>query len=199
MNKKQFLVINNNAKGKIDEIEYIASGFYEEKKSKFYAYIFEITETNQVQKILNSAKKHFKDARHIVYAYILENEYYFCDDGEPSGTGGKAIYALLEKQNVVNTLVIVIRYFGGILLGVGPLSRAYLKAVKNAEENLDIVDYVPKTTIKIKCSYNGEPYLRNLIEKSESNIINVEYAESIIYTILTLDSKKDIFKDYENC
>lgn len=199
MNKKQFLVINNNAKGKIDEAEYIASGFYEEKKSKFYAYIFEITESNQAQQILNSVKKHFKDARHIVYAYALENEYYCCDDGEPSGTGGKAIYALLEKQNVINTLVVVIRYFGGILLGVGPLSRAYLKAVKNAEENLDIVDYVPKTTIKIKCRYNEEPYLRDLIEKTEASIINVEYAENVIYNITIPKSKKDTFSDYENC
>lgn len=199
MNKKQFVAFNANSKGRIGDIEYISSGFYEDKKSKFYAYIFEINNSIDAENIINSVKKQYKDARHVVYAYITQNEYYCSDDGEPSGTGGKAIYTLLEKQKIINTLVVVIRYFGGILLGVGPLSRAYLKAVKNAEENLDLVVYIPKITINIKCSYNEEPNLRNLIEKTEASIINVKYDENVIYKILVSKEKKDIFSKYEMC
>ena len=199
MSKKQFISSSINSSGKIGDFKYISNGIYEEKKSKFYAYIFEVNDSKTAAEIIDSTRKHFKDARHIVYAYVLENEYYCSDDGEPSGTGGKAIYSLLEKQKVINTLVIVIRYFGVILLGVGPLSRAYLKAVKNAEENLDIVDYIQKLTIKIKCSYNEEPHLRNLIEKAEASIISTEYVENVGYTITIQESKKYIFSEYESC
>ncbi len=199
MNKKQFVISNNTASGKIGEFSYISSSIYEEKKSKFYAYVFKITDGAEATHIIDSARKHFKDARHVVYAYVLENEYYYSDDGEPSGTGGKAIYGLLEKQNIINTLVIVIRYFGGILLGVGPLSRAYLKAVKLAEENLEIIDYVKKTTVKLCFSYNEEPKVRNLIEKEEASIINTEYGDKVTYIISVLETKKDIFSKYESC
>ena len=126
MEKKQFKSIDVNCRGQIEGYEYISSALYEEKKSKFYSYIFEISNVQEANNILSAVRKSFKEARHVVYAYVLENEYYCSDDGEPSGTGGKAIFSLLEKQKIINTLVIVIRYFGGILLGVGPLSRAYL-------------------------------------------------------------------------
>ena len=149
--------------------------------------------------IIENIKKQFKDAKHVVYAYVLENEYYCSDDGEPSGTGGKAIYSLLEKQKVINTLVIVIRYFGGILLGVGPLSRAYIKAVKLAEEQLDIVPYVQRIVINITCDYNEESMLRNLIEKVEANMLNSEYGERITHTISIKEEEKELFKSYITC
>jgi len=199
MNKKQFVISNNDSTGKIEEFEYISSSLYEEKKSKFYAYIFEITSVDNANSILNAMKKHFKDARHVVYAYILENEYYCSDDGEPAGTGGKAIFALLDKQKVINTLVVVVRYFGGILLGVGPLSRAYIKAVKIAEEKLQIVPYIKKSELKLKCEYSEESLLRNLLEKVEAKIISKDYDEKVYYIVSVKDDEKDIFTKYITC
>ena len=199
MEKKQFKSIDSKSHGQIGKYEYISSALYEEKKSKFYSYIFDINNVDEANNILSEVRKNFKDARHVVYAYVLENEYYCSDDGEPSGTGGKAIFSLLEKQKVINTLVIVIRYFGGILLGVGPLSRAYLKAVKIAEEKLEVVPYEQKVTIKIKCEYNEEPILRNLLEKVKANIIKVEYDEKVNYIVSVNEGEKEQFDEYRSC
>jgi len=199
MERKQFKSIDASCGGQIEGYEYISSALYEEKKSKFYSYIFEISNVQEANNILSAVRKSFKEARHVVYAYVLENEYYCSDDGEPSGTGGKAIFSLLEKQKIINTLVIVIRYFGGILLGVGPLSRAYLKAVKLAEEKLDMIPYEQRETLKIICEYNEEPMLRNLIGKIDANIIKSEYDEKITYTISVKEDEKKLFDSYKNC
>lgn len=199
MAKKQFIVSNIDSKGKIDNYEYLSSSLYEEKKSKFYAYIFEVNNMDEVNSILEGLRKNFKDARHIVYAYVLENKYYCSDDGEPSGTGGKAIYALLEKQKVINTLVVVIRYFGGILLGVGPLSRAYQKAVLLAEEKLDLISYIPKLNLRIKFEYSDEPKVRNIIDKTDAEIVSTNYDEKVIYNINIKETDKDLFSSYKEC
>lgn len=199
MEKKEFRSINIESYGKIGEYEYISSALYEEKKSKFYSYIFEINSVEDANNILSAVRKDFKDARHIVYAYVLDNEYYCSDDGEPSGTGGKAIFSLLEKQKIINTLVIVIRYFGGVLLGVGPLSRAYLKAVKLAEEKLEVVPYQQKVLLTLICEYNEEPILRNLIEKVKAGIIKTEYNEKVCYIINVNEGEKELFNEYKSC
>ena len=193
MSKNEFIQNNIQTQGEIAGFRYISSSLYEEKKSKFYGYIFKVNNKDRVNEIIEGMKKHFKDARHVVYSYVLENEYYYTDNGEPAGTAGKAIYALLEKQKVINTLVVVVRYFGGILLGVGPLSRAYLKAVKIAEENLDIVPYIQKETIEIVCEYSEEPALRNLIEKTRAEIINAEYGDKVKYIICINETDKEYF------
>ena len=196
MNKNEFIQKNVGSSGEIAGFKYISYSLYEEKKSKFYAYIFKVNDKSKVNEIIEGMKKYFKDARHVVYAYVLENEYYYTDNGEPAGTAGKAIYALLEKQKVINTLVVVTRYFGGILLGVGPLSRAYLKSVKMAEENLDIVPYIQKETIEIVCEYNEEPMLRNLIEKVNAEILKVEYVDKVKYIICVNENDKKLFNIY---
>ena len=76
MERKQFVNIDIKNRGQIDGFEYISSSLYEEKKSKFYAYIFEITDSDNANEILSNMREYFKDARHVVYAYVLENEYY---------------------------------------------------------------------------------------------------------------------------
>lgn len=199
MEKKQFKSIDIESSGYIAECKYISSAVYEEKKSKFYSYIFNINNVQEANNILSAIRKYYKDARHVVYAYVLESEYYCSDDGEPSGTGGKAIFSLLERQKIINTLVVVVRYFGGILLGVGPLSRAYLKAVKLAEEKLEVVAYEQKVTLELICEYNEEPILRNLIEKTKASIIKTEYNEKVRYIVSVNEDQIEIFKVYKRC
>lgn len=197
MNKKEFISVNNNAAGNIGKYIYISSGLYEEKKSKFYSYIFKIENKEHAEDILNEIRKEFKDARHVVYAYVIDNTYKYSDDGEPSGTAGKMIYSLLEKQNVTNTLAVVIRYFGGILLGAGPLSRAYLKAVKSAEEALEIVEYIPKKIYVLECEYNEEPNLRSIIESSDAELIEVNYTDKPQYKIKASENDIKLFKQFQ--
>ncbi len=100
----------------------------EVKKSKFIAYFYKLDEINEVKVILKNIKEENKKARHIVYAYKFGNTAGKSDDKEPSGTAGLPLYNLLEMNKLNDSLLIVVRYFGGIKLGAGPLSRAYKNA-----------------------------------------------------------------------
>mgnify|MGYP004534764237 CR=1 FL=1 len=190
-------IFTSNNIENIGNIECLASGYYEEKKSKFYSYVFDVSKKKQATEIINRMQEEFKEARHVVYAYVVENEFSYSDDGEPSGTAGKMIYSLMEKQNITNTLIVVIRYFGGILLGVGPLSRAYLKAVKVAEEKLRLEEYIPKKEIKIECTYKEEPFLRNIIDKTGSFVIDVTREENVIYLLNISENDEKEFRRFQ--
>ena len=95
------------------------------KKSKFIALYYEINDIDEIKNILESLKKEHKKAKHIPYAYKIDNNVKKSDDKEPSGTAGLPIYNIIEKNNLNNCLIAVVRYFGGIKLGAGGLLRAY--------------------------------------------------------------------------
>ncbi len=108
--------------------------FVEIKKSKFYAYAFSVSCVSDVDIILENLKKEHKKATHICFAYKIVNGVEiikFNDDGEPSGTAGKPILNVIEKKNLKNILICVVRYFGGIKLGAGGLVRAYSKCASS--------------------------------------------------------------------
>ena len=98
------------------------------KKSKFIAYYYELDTTEDIKIIIDELKKEHKKAKHIVYAYKFGNTAGKTDDKEPSGTAGLPLYNLLEVNNLNNKMIVVVRYFGGIKLGAGPLMRAYKNA-----------------------------------------------------------------------
>lgn len=98
------------------------------KKSKFVAYLYDIDEISEIKEILENIKYEHKKARHVVYAYKFGSTAGKSDDKEPSGTAGTPLYNLLEMNNINNKLLIVVRYFGGVKLGAGPLLRAYKNA-----------------------------------------------------------------------
>lgn len=100
----------------------------ETKKSKFIAYYYELDTTEDIKIIIDELKKEHKKAKHIVYAYKFGNTAGKTDDKEPSGTAGLPLYNLLEVNNLNNKMIVVVRYFGGIKLGAGPLMRAYKNA-----------------------------------------------------------------------
>ncbi|MBO7508142.1 MAG: YigZ family protein, partial [Clostridia bacterium] len=94
-------------------------------KSKFIAYSFALKNFEQIEKYLNMLQKEYSDATHICYAYKFLGTEKAVDNGEPQGTAGKPILECIKKQNYSNVLVVVVRYFGGIKLGAGGLTRAY--------------------------------------------------------------------------
>ena len=98
------------------------------KKSQFIAYLYEIDEISEIKEILENIKYEHKKAKHIVYAYKFGSTAGKSDDKEPSGTAGTPLHNLLEMNNINNKLLIVVRYFGGVKLGAGPLLRAYKNA-----------------------------------------------------------------------
>lgn len=105
------------------------STLFEEKKSKFYGYMLNCESEAEIKKAIEELRKEHKKATHICYAYRLKSP--FCekavDDGEPSGTAGRPILNVLQKKDLQNVCVFVVRYFGGIKLGAGGLVRAYTK------------------------------------------------------------------------
>lgn len=98
------------------------------KKSKFIAYYYELDDANDIKIIIDELRKEHKKAKHIVYAYKFGNTAGKTDDKEPSGTAGLPLYNLLEANNLNNKMIVIVRYFGGIKLGAGPLMRAYKNA-----------------------------------------------------------------------
>lgn len=106
---------------------------YEEiiKKSRFISYYYEVNNIDEVNKILNDLKVEHKKARHLPYAYKIDQVIKKSDDKEPGGTAGLPIYSVIERNNLNNVLIVIVRYFGGIKLGAGGLLRAYSSGANN--------------------------------------------------------------------
>ena len=120
-----------------------SEGLYKEKGSKVLAFAFPVTSADEVKRHLDQLRKQYFDARHHCYAYILgpnKDAYRVNDDGEPSGTGGRPIHGQLLSADLTDTLVVVVRYFGGILLGASGLANAYKTAARDAINNATIVE-----------------------------------------------------------
>ena len=101
---------------------------FEIKKSRFITYLYDIDDENKVNDIVNSIREEHKKAKHVVYVYKIKSTGKINDDGEPKGTAGMPIFNVIEKNNLNNVLIVVVRYFGGIKLGAGGLFRAYSKS-----------------------------------------------------------------------
>lgn len=169
---KYYSMLNNdkNYKSVFGEI---SSAVIIEKKSKFYSYVFKINNEAEAIDNINKIKESNKEARHVVYIYSLLNgnvcNIRFSDDGEPKGTGTKAIYELLTKEKITNICIVIVRYFGGILLGAGPLSRTYLNSARialdkcNKKEIYNYIDY------NINIGYSKYTQIKPLLD---SNIVN---------------------------
>lgn len=113
----------------------------EVNKSKFYAYVFPLSSIEEFKEIQKNLAKEHRKARHIVYAYRIDNTYKSSDDGEPKGTAGRPLLELLLKKDMNNIALFVVRYFGGSLLGASRLLRTYVQAGVGA---LDLVQLEEK-------------------------------------------------------
>lgn len=134
-----YFYLDNIDKSYTSKFGEIISDTLIEKKSKFISYIFKISDEGEAKGYIEAIKKDNPDARHVVYIYSYLNNGVKCirfsDDGEPQGTGTKSILELLDKENISNICIVVVRYFGGILLGAGPLARAYLNSCRLGIKN----------------------------------------------------------------
>ena len=137
-------------------IEQMAEGYLTEKKSKFISLIFPVQNTDQVKDILDEYRKKYYDSRHICWAYMLgqyRDEHRYNDDGEPSGTAGRPIMGQINSRELTNVLILVVRYFGGTLLGTGGLIKAYKEAAEEAKSNAEIVQKTINETLTIHFEY----------------------------------------------
>ncbi len=165
-----------------------SEGIYKEKGSKFLAFAYPVSNLEQIKAILEQINKDYFDARHRCYAYRLGPETYrLNDDGEPSGTAGKPIYGQLLSNELTNILVVVVRYFGGILLGTSGLIVAYKSATLDAINNAEIIEKFYEKTLKISFEYLQMNDIMKILKDSDAKIIsqNFELSCQIIFTIRT--------------
>lgn len=171
-----------------------------EKKSKFIANVIYVQSQKEAEEELNKIRKKYYNAKHHCFAYsILTSEGIInraSDDGEPSGTAGLPILNIINKNELINVLVVVTRYFGGILLGTGGLVRAYsestLKAIEKAEFVIEQIGY----EVSLKINYNDFEKLKVYCKKNNINIIKTEYKEKIECIIeLNNDEKNNLIKN----
>jgi uncharacterized YigZ family protein len=146
-------------------LEKPAEGSYRSKGSRFLAYGFPVTDAEEIREILADLKKKYHDARHHCYAYRLgvkKDVFRMYDDGEPSGTAGKPIYGQIHARDLTDTLIVVVRYFGGVLLGTGGLSFAYKSSAANMLSNANIVERFVENEFVITFPYE----LMNFVMKT---------------------------------
>ena len=160
-------------------------------KSKFITYIFHINDKCDIDNILNDIKREYNDASHYIYAYVLNNMSYSTDDKEPSGTAGKPILNILLKNNLNYVLCVVIRYFGGIKLGAGPLTRAYSRCASEIIKLSDIVELEDGYLIELITDLKGI----NNLPKINMNIVNKDFGNRVIYTIKINKDNLNILKN----
>ena len=164
------------------------------KNSRFITLLIEISDNSDINSIFEEVKLQYPKATHYCYAYITKTFKKSSDDGEPGGTAGMPMLNVLEKENMINTLAITIRFFGGIKLGAGGLGRAYSKSVREAIISSNIIDIQEGYLIQLSVSYdeqkNLEYALRNYL------IIEKEYLEQVIYKILIPKTDIDILNNY---
>ena len=154
-----------------------------EKKSKFIATLFYVQNENEAQEIIKNVKKQYFDARHNCFAYRIMSENVLVerqsDDGEPSGTAGGPLLNILAKNNLCNVLVIVTRYFGGILLGTGGLVRAYSDAAMKTIQNATLVNETCGYEAEVELEYGQLELFKYYCNKNGINIINIDYQNNV--------------------
>ncbi|OOR91666.1 YigZ family protein [Moraxella caviae] len=170
------------------------SAVYEIKKSEFLAFAYPITNREMAMACVQSLKVRYPDARHHCFGYIIGDPHNttsagFDDDGEPNGTAGRPILNVLQHKAIGNVLVVVVRYFGGIKLGAGGLTRAYATATQMAVDEMELTPFVPKSTVQVVSEFAQEAQLRYLIAQAAGEILASDYDSQVKLTV-QLDSEK---------
>ena len=173
------------------------SNKYEEtiKYSKFISLIFRVYNEEEVKKLINNIKKEYPSATHYCYAYIIENNIKSSDDGEPSKTAGIPILNQIIGHNLNYTLIVVIRYFGGIKLGTGLLTRTYSKVAREVIQKDNIITLIKGYNITIKFNYENIKDIDYIL--LNSRIISKEYNNNITYNVLVTEETLNKLNNYK--
>ena len=159
-----------------------ASFEFEDRKSVFIATAAPVSTEAEALDFLAYVKKKYPDAKHHVYAYVLrENSIMrFSDDREPQGTAGMPVLDVIRKNGCTDTAIVVIRYFGGTLLGTGGLVRAYSSAAAGALEKAEIITYDIYNTLQIKVTYSDYQKIIPIINDYSMRIDDTKYTDFVI-------------------
>lgn len=153
------------------------------KKSRFIGIVMPCHTLHDVQTNLKQCAAEYQDASHIAYAYRLKTDngllYRFYDAGEPTGTAGKPIFQHIEGKQLINVLIVVIRYFGGVKLGAGGLTRAYGNAAKDVIDASTLMLYIELQQVRLVLAYSQLQSLTFLLKKLEGEIIEQNFSGQV--------------------
>jgi len=151
---------------------------FKDKGSKFLAYVYPVSNEQEIKEILAKLRKEHHSARHHCYAWRLGpgmNEFRINDDGEPSGTAGRPIFGQIQSRELTNILVVVVRYFGGILLGTSGLINAYKQATIDALNNAIIVEKVVEDLIEVNFDYSAMNEFMHIIKEMQLEQVRSDF------------------------
>ncbi|HOA46352.1 MAG: YigZ family protein [Bacteroidota bacterium] len=160
-----------------------SEGIYKEKGSKFLSFAYPVTSIDEIKALIEQKRKEHHNARHVCFAYMLGADratFRTNDDGEPSGTAGRPILGQINSNQLTDILIIVVRYFGGILLGTGGLTQAYKSAAAEAIAAANIEERLVEAVYKVKFGYEVMNDVMRVIK---------EYALFIVSQEQTLDCR----------
>ena len=175
----------------------IGEGFYSESRSKFLAFAHHVDSVEQALEIVKEYRKKYYNARHCCYAYrigFMGEEFRMNDDGEPSSTAGKPILGQIDSNGLTNTLIIVVRYFGGVKLGTSGLIVAYRDASSDAIAHCDIEERFIEEQIKFTFSYPMMNAVMKIVKDMNPRIINQVFDNTCELTLSIRKSYADELK-----
>ena len=178
-------------------VEFESKDEFIEKKSRFIGYVKPVKTQEEATEFINAIKSKHWDATHNVSAYVLRdnNIQRSSDDGEPSGTAGVPTLDVLLKEGIVDTCVVVTRYFGGTLLGAGGLIRAYSHASKIAVDAEHIITMAPCKVISVSVDYSFYDRLNILLNEFSANIENSEFTDSVTVIFSIRENTVSLLQD----
>lgn len=153
------------------------------KKSEFICTLIPLNDENKINETIGFYKEKYKDATHNCIAYLVGTKERANDDGEPSGTAGLPMLNVLKKQELSNIIAIVTRYFGGIKLGAGGLTRAYSQAVAEALKETNIVEKHLIDVYDVSLDYSFTKKFEHLLKVNAIDCINKEYSDQVTYRL----------------
>lgn len=167
-------------------IQQPAEGYVTEKKSKFLSFIFPVKTADEVKEIVDAHRKKYYDARHVCWAYMLgweRDDFRSNDDGEPSGTAGRPILGQINSAELTDVLILVVRYFGGTLLGTSGLIKAYKEAAAAAIVNAKIVEQTVDEIITLHFRYEQLNDVMRVLKQFDSVTWEQDFTEDCRMTL----------------
>ena len=167
--------------------------FYEHevKKSRFLAWVEPVPDAASAKARIAQLRAQYPDARHVCFAFYAQGNSGMSDDGEPSGTAGKPMFNVLNHKKLVNVVAVVVRYFGGIKLGAGGLSRAYGAAVSAALADAELVAVEVSVALQLCCSFALESQVRRVCQQFGQSLAQVDYQHQVIAQLTVNESLVD--------
>ena len=165
------------------------------KKSRFIAIALPCNDITQVKEMVEKTRKENPGANHVVHAAVVGNQFSFSDDREPKNTAGRPAFEVLKGSGISNICVMVVRYFGGTLLGTGGLVKAYGDSVKNVLQVAQTEEYVEKTSFEIKIPYTMYENIKRLLASLDATIDHEDFQSDVVIKGLIPISNQDSLQD----